>query len=154
MERNIHCETQLSLYVASCMKRISHFSELIMYFSLELRLFDELFKEWISFLLPGVGESCTNLRILLGSILNELLLIVTVVSGSKIVAECGVEHREFRNAISHACTLLNWEERKIWILGSADIKAVLMESLADEPNNVWLLTVLVIAAIWIAIKSL
>ena len=39
--------------------------------------------------------------------LNELLLVVAEVSSSEVVAEGGIEDREFCYAVSQACTFLN-----------------------------------------------
>ena len=72
-----------------------------------MTLLDHLLEKSVSLLFPGVDGGSANLSILLSALLNELLLIVAEVSSSEVVAEGGIEDREFCYAVSQACTFLN-----------------------------------------------
>jgi hypothetical protein len=64
-------------------------------------------KEVIALLLPGVEETLADISILLGSLLQENLFIVAIVSMLEVDSEGGVEDGELCDAVSHARAFLD-----------------------------------------------
>ena len=118
------------------------------------RFLQEIVEESRSFFLEGVREAFADIRVLLGSLCHEKLLRVTVICVGEVYLEGGVEDWELCDAISQASTFLDWEEGEVGWFVSTDIEAVRVEGLTHVAEDVWSLTVLIIAGEWVAIKSL
>ena len=81
-------------------------------------------------LLPGVAHELADVRVLLGGLGDELLVVVMEIGRLQVLLQRRIEHRELSDAVPEAEALLHGEERQLGRPGGAQLEAVAMECLA------------------------
>lgn len=73
----------------------------------ELRFLEELAEELSALFFPRVSHGFAEVGVFLGTLLEELVLVMAEVGSGQVLSQGRVEHGELRHAVAEADTLLH-----------------------------------------------